>query len=138
MIRLLRLEAEDFTADSSGQSHVLGHHGGALGVNGAQIGILEEADHVGLDALVDCVDGAVAVAGVGEVLGGDLLDDALEGGAGDQGISGFLVPFDFSESLGTWASPSLLVLVAFLGGLLHSLAGFGWLLQALHVFLCCL
>ena len=34
--------------DAPGQLDVLGHDGDALGVDGSQVGILEEADQVGL------------------------------------------------------------------------------------------
>ena len=32
------------TADSAGELHVLGHDGDSLGVDGAQVGVLEEAE----------------------------------------------------------------------------------------------
>ena len=41
------------TADSAGELHVLGHDGDTLGVDSAQVGVLEEADHVGLGGLLE-------------------------------------------------------------------------------------
>jgi len=38
--------------DASGQLDVLGHNGDALGVNGAQIGVLEQTDQVRLAGLL--------------------------------------------------------------------------------------
>ena len=40
------------SADAAGQLDVLGHDGHALGVDGAQVGVLEEADQVGLGSLL--------------------------------------------------------------------------------------
>ncbi len=36
-----------FTANAAGQLNVLGHDGDALGVDGAEVCVLEEADQVG-------------------------------------------------------------------------------------------
>ena len=33
------------TADASGELHVLGHDGDTLGVDGTEVGVLEETDH---------------------------------------------------------------------------------------------
>ena len=38
--------------DTTGQLDVLGHDGHPLGVDGAQVGVLEEADQVGLGSLL--------------------------------------------------------------------------------------
>ena len=38
--------------DPPGQLDVLGHDGDPLGVDGAQVGVLEEADQVGLGSLL--------------------------------------------------------------------------------------
>ena len=39
-------------SDSPGEVHVLLHHGHSVGVNGAQVGVLEDAGQVGLRALL--------------------------------------------------------------------------------------
>jgi len=42
-----------FAADAAGQLDVLGHDGNALGMEGAQVGILIEANKVGLGRLLE-------------------------------------------------------------------------------------
>ena len=44
--------------DMAGQLHVFGHYGYMLSMNGAQIGILQEAHHVILGSLLQCLDGS--------------------------------------------------------------------------------
>ena len=44
-------------ADAAGELDVLGHDGDALGVDGAQVGVLEEADQVRLGCLLEGEDG---------------------------------------------------------------------------------
>ena len=46
------------TADATGQLDVLGHDGDTLGVDGAQVGVLEQADQVGLARLLQGQHGA--------------------------------------------------------------------------------
>merc|ERR1719422_317275 len=45
------------SADPPGELDVLGHDGDPLGVDGAQVGVLEEADQVGLGRLLEGTDG---------------------------------------------------------------------------------
>jgi len=40
------------SADAAGELHVLGHDGDTLGVEGAQVGVLEETDEVCLGGLL--------------------------------------------------------------------------------------
>ena len=40
------------SSDPPGQLDVLGHDGHTLGVNGAQVGVLEQTDQVGLASLL--------------------------------------------------------------------------------------
>ena len=40
------------SADTAGQLDVLGHDGDTLGVDGAQVGVLEQTDQVGLASLL--------------------------------------------------------------------------------------
>jgi len=37
--------------------HVLGHDGNSLGVDGAEVGVLEEADHVGFRGFLESENG---------------------------------------------------------------------------------
>ena len=55
--------------NTSRQLDVLGHDGDALGVNGAQVGVLEQADQVGLAGLLESSHGRALKTQIGlEVL----------------------------------------------------------------------
>jgi hypothetical protein len=45
------------STDAAGELDVLGHNGDALGVDGAQVGILKQAHQVGLRSLLQGEDG---------------------------------------------------------------------------------
>ena len=45
------------TADSAGELHVLGHDGDTLGMDGAEVGVLEDTDDEGLGGFLEGVDG---------------------------------------------------------------------------------
>jgi hypothetical protein len=100
--------------DAAGQLDVLGHDGDALGVDGAEVGVLEEADQVGLGGLLQGEHGGALEAEVGLEVLGDLADEALEGELADEQLRGLLVAADLTESHGTGA-------VAV--GLLHAAGG---------------
>ena len=51
-------------ADAAGELDVLGHDGDALGVDGAQVGVLEEAHEVRLGGLLEREDGVALEAQV--------------------------------------------------------------------------
>ena len=56
--------------DSPGQLDILGHDGDPLGVDGAQVGVLEESDEVSLAGLLESHNSAGLEPQVGlEVLG---------------------------------------------------------------------
>ena len=65
--------------DATGELDVLGHDGDALGVDGAEVGVLEKANQVGLGRLLQGQDGGGLEAQVGLEVLGDLADEALEG-----------------------------------------------------------
>jgi len=44
-------------ADATGELDVLGHDGDTLGVDGAEVDILEKADEIGLSSLLQCKNG---------------------------------------------------------------------------------
>ena len=71
-------------ADPAGQLDVLGHDGDALGVDGAEVGVLEEADEVSLSSLLEREDSGALEAEVGLEVLGDLTDQALERELADQ------------------------------------------------------
>ena len=89
------------TTDSAGELHVLGHDGHTLGVDGAEVGVLEESDHVGLSSLLEGEDGGGLESEVVLELGGDLTDESLEGEFADQELSGFLELSDLTEGDGS-------------------------------------
>ena len=89
------------SADAAGELDVLGHDGDALGVDGAQVGVLEEADQVGLGGLLEGQDGRALEAQVGLEVLGDLADQALEGELADQQLGGLLVLADLAEGDGS-------------------------------------
>ena len=89
------------TADAAGELDVLGHDGDTLGVDGAQVGVLEEADEVGFGGFLERKDGAGLEPEVGLEVLGDLADEALEGELADEELGGLLVLADLTESDGT-------------------------------------
>ena len=89
--------------DAAGQLDVLRHDGDALGVDGAEVGVLEEADEVGLACLLEGQDGGGLEAQVGLEVLGDLADEALERQLADQQLSGLLVLADLAEGDGARA-----------------------------------
>ena len=104
------------TTDSAGELHVLGHDGDSLGVDGAEVGVLEEADHVSLRGLLESEDGAGLETELVSVLRGDLTDESLEGELSDEELGGLLETSDLTESDGT-GSESVGFLDAVGGGL---------------------
>eukprot|EP01043_Picozoa_sp_COSAG02_P034647 COSAG02_NODE_2435_length_8869_cov_63.273774_5_plen_221_part_00 len=100
--------------DAAGQLDVLRHDGDALGVDGAEVGVLEEADQVGLACLLERQDGGGLEAQVGLEVLGDLADEALERQLADQQLSGLLVLADLAE--GDGAGPVAVGLLDAAGG----------------------
>lgn len=76
--------------------------GDTLGVDGAQVGILEEGDEVSLDGLLEGTDGGGLEAQVGLELLGNLTDETLEWELADEELSRLLVTTDLTESDGSW------------------------------------
>ena len=91
------------TADAAGELHVLGHDGHALGVDGAQVGVLEEADEVGLRSLLEGQDGGALEAEVVLEVLGDLADEALERELADEQVRRLLVLADLAQGDGARA-----------------------------------
>uniref|UniRef100_M8AXL3 Uncharacterized protein n=1 Tax=Aegilops tauschii TaxID=37682 RepID=M8AXL3_AEGTA len=77
--------------DPAGELDVLGHDGDALGVDGAEVGVLEEADEVGLGGLLERGHGGGLEAEVGLEVLGDLADEALEGELADEQLRALLM-----------------------------------------------
>jgi len=100
--------------DPPGQLDVLGHDGHTLGVDGAQVGVLEQTDQVGLAGLLQSHDGGALEPQVSLEVLGDLPHKTLEGQLADEQLGGLLVSPDLTESDG--AGPVSV-------GLLHSASG---------------
>ena len=77
--------------------HVLGHDGDSLGVDGAEVGVFEKSNHVGLSSLLESEDGGALESKVVLEFGSDFTDESLEGELADEELSGFLEFSDFSE-----------------------------------------
>jgi len=99
------------TTDAPGQLDVLRHDGDTLGVDGAQVGVLEQTDQVSLAGLLKSTNGSGLEPQVSLEVLSDLPDQALEGQLADEELGGLLVPPDLPESHGTGPVPV---------GLLHS------------------
>ena len=90
-----------FTTDAACQLDVLRHDGHTLGVDGAQVGVLEQTHQVGLSSLLQSQHCGALEAQVGLEVLSNLTDQALEGQLPDQQLSGLLVLPDFTQSHGT-------------------------------------
>ena len=64
--------------DPPGQLDVLGHDGHPLGVDGTEVGVLEETHEVGLTGLLESHHGGALEAEVGLEVLGDLSHQTLE------------------------------------------------------------
>ena len=104
--------------DAAGQLDVLRHDGDTLGVDGAQVGVLEQADKVGLRCFLQGKNGRALEAQVRFEVLGDLTHQTLEREFADEQISALLVASDFAKRDGTGT-------VAV--GLLHTTGGGGGL-----------
>jgi hypothetical protein len=93
---------------------VLGHDGDTLGVDCAQVSVLEQANEVGLRRLLQSQDGRALEAQVGLKVLGDLAHQALERQLTDEQLGGLLILANLAQSHGTRA-------VAM--GLLHAAGG---------------
>ena len=111
---LLRDESASLSSlatDATSELDVLGHDGHSLGVDGAQVGIFEKTDQVGLASLLQGHDGRALETQVSLEILGDLTDQTLEGQLADEQLGRFLVTTDLTESDGSRAITM---------GLLHS------------------
>ena len=103
--------------------HILWHDGNSLGVDGAEVGVLEESDHVGLSSLLKGEDGGGLESEVGLEVGGDFSNESLEWELSDEELGGLLVLSDHSEGNGSWSESVGLLDTA--GGWHGGLGGLG-------------
>ena len=85
------------STDTSGQLDVLGHDGDPLGVDGAEIGVLEKADKIGLGSLLKSHNSGTLEPQISLEVLSDFTHESLEGKFADQELCGLLVPPDLSE-----------------------------------------
>jgi hypothetical protein len=97
----LEVNLRALTTETAGKLDVLGLDGDTLGVDGAQVGVLEEGDEVGLDGLLKSTDGGRLEAEVRLEVLSNFTNKTLEGQLADQELSGLLVATDLTESDGT-------------------------------------
>jgi len=102
------------SADPSGQLDVLGHDGDTLGVDGAQVGVLEQADQVGLGCFLQSSDGCTLESQVSLEVLSNLTNQPLEGQLADQQLGRLLVTTDLTEGNSSGPVPV---------GLLHASGG---------------
>ena len=79
---------------------VLGHDGDTFGVDGAQVGVFEEADEVGFRGFLESRDGRRLESKVGLEVLGNLTDETLEWELSDEELGRLLVSSDLTESDG--------------------------------------
>jgi len=118
------LYLSSLASDAAGQLDVLGHDGDSLGVDGAQVGVLEEADQVGLRSLLQGQKGGTLESQVTLEVLRHLSHKALERQLADQKLSGLLVLADLTKSHGSRSvSVRLLDTTRSRGGLAGGLGG---------------
>ena len=83
--------------DAAGELHVLRHDGHTPGVDGAEVGVLEQADQVGLGRLLQSHHGGRLEAEVGLEVLSDLTNQTLERSLLDEKVRGLLIPADLSH-----------------------------------------
>jgi hypothetical protein len=84
--------------DTARQLDILGHDGDALGMDGAQVGVLEQANKVGLGSLLKGEHSGSLEAEIGLEILSNLTDKALERQLADEELSALLVAADLTES----------------------------------------
>merc|ERR1719190_167242 len=84
--------------DPPGQLDVLGHDGDTLGVDGAQVGVLEQPHQVRLAGLLKSTNGSGLEPQVSLEVLSDLPDEPLEGQLADEQLGRLLVTPDLTES----------------------------------------
>jgi len=89
------------TTKATSELDVLGLDSDTLGMDGAQVGVLEEGDEVRLNGLLESADGRGLEAEVGLEVLSNLTDETLEWELADQKLGRLLVATNLTESDGT-------------------------------------
>ena len=90
------------STDTTSELDVLGHNGHSLGVDGAQVGVLEETNQVSLASLLKGHNGRRLEAKIGLEILGNLTDQPLEWQLADEELSALLVTPDLTEGDSSW------------------------------------
>jgi len=90
------------SADTASKLDILWHNSDTLGVNGAQIGVLEESDQISLTGLLESTNGSRLEPQVSFEVLSDFSHKTLEGQLPDEELSGLLVSPDLTESDSSW------------------------------------
>lgn len=72
-------------------------------MDGAQVGVLEKTNHVGLRGFLESKDGRGLESEVRLEVRGDFSNESLEWELSDEELSRFLESSDFSEGDGSWS-----------------------------------
>jgi histone H3 len=108
------------TTDSAGELDVLWHDGDSLGVDGAEVGVFEETDQVGLGGFLEGEDSGALESEVVLVLSGNFTNESLEWELADEELGTLLESSDFTEGNGTWSESMGFLDTTGGGGLLGS------------------
>ena len=90
-----------FTSDTAGELDVLWHDGDTLGVDRAQVGVLEKADQISFACLLESQHGGALETQISLEVLCDFTYKSLEWQFPDEELSALLVPSDFTEGDGT-------------------------------------
>jgi hypothetical protein len=90
------------SSQSAGELDILGLNSDTLGMDSAQVGILEQADQVGLNGFLKSANGGRLEAEIGLEILRNLTNETLEGELSDEELSRLLVATDLTESDSSW------------------------------------
>ena len=90
-----------FSADAASELDVLWHDRDTLGVDGAQVGVLEKTNEVSFAGLLQGKDSRALESKIGLEVLGNFTDQALEWQFPDEKLSALLVTSDLTESDGS-------------------------------------
>jgi len=102
---MFELNLSSLSTDPPGELDVLGHDGDTLGVDGAQVGVLEQADQVSLAGLLKSSNSGRLEPEIGFEILSDFPHETLEGQLPDEELGGLLVTPDLPESDGAGPVP---------------------------------
>ena len=99
------------SADSSGEVHILLEDSGALGVDGTEVGVLEDSDDVSFRSFLEGKESLRLESELVVKIRADASDKSLERGAWKEVADRFLIFLNLSEGDGTWLISSCLLLL---------------------------